>query len=108
MKYIYLMLAMLAYSHFMASSAQAQSGYVESRYYADRGSSQTICGPYYTVTVGYDYYGWPITRTVQDCQRQVWRSTYTFGTGYRWSYGYWQAYRDERLWWYYEWQYFTR
>lgn len=96
------------------ASAQwnAASGWVQGDYYETRGASDVVCTPPYSVFTGYDAWGRPLYRRLQDCQRRDWHSWYGTRTGYRWAYnGYsyaWVAFNDTRTWWYFTWYNFTR
>lgn len=94
--------------------ANAQSGFVQGRYYTQQYSVQNLCGNVYSVFSGYyNNFGQAIYYGYQDCRRAEWHSQYDQWAGYFWEYnpvtGYYQwNYRTEwRTWWWYTWNNYT-
>ncbi len=83
----------------------AQSGWQENNYYTERGTSDIIYGICYSVFVGYDYYGRPVYKWYQNCQRRDWHSWYGTRSGYFWNCNgstcFWDVRYEERSWWYF-------
>ena len=92
----------------MAPSAKAQMIYESGAYYSQAGSVDCQCGPAYTVTVGYDYYGRPMNQAFQNCRERRWYSWQGGTYGYFWINGYWQSNYQVRTWWAFNWYDFQR
>lgn len=97
-----------ALTAFSAFTVDAQSGWVEGRYYENRGSDSVTCSAPYQVVEGYNAWGQPYGRYYQACRRMVWTSWWGSRQGYRWSGYHWVSYWDTRTWWTYSWYDFVQ
>jgi hypothetical protein len=91
-----------------ATNAQAQMIFEEGAYYQQAGQTDCQCGPVFTVTMGFDFYGRPIMQAFQDCRERRWYNWQGGTYGYVWVNCFWQSNYQVRTWWAYNWFDFRR